>query len=47
MKGAPVSLRGRHIAVSNGPIHAELIALFAEIFQGRYRYPMPEIQSPE
>lgn len=45
MKGEPVSLTGPHIAVTNGLIHDELLTLFAEVFAGRYRYPMPQIQA--
>lgn len=44
MKGGPVSLTGPHMAATNGKIHDELLALFAEVFAGRYRYPMPQIQ---
>jgi myo-inositol-1(or 4)-monophosphatase len=44
MKGGPVSLTGPHIAVTNGKVHDELLALFAEVFAGRYRYPMAQIQ---
>lgn len=43
MKGGPASLRGPHIAVSNGAIHESLLTLFSEVFRGRYRYPMPQI----
>jgi myo-inositol-1(or 4)-monophosphatase len=43
MRGAQADLRGPHIAVSNGLIHDELLALFAEVFAGRYRYPMPPV----
>ena len=31
------------IAVDNGVIHEELMALFAEIFRGQYRHPIPQI----
>lgn len=44
MKGGPLDLRGPHIAVTNAAVHDELLALFAEVFAGRYRYPMPQIQ---
>lgn len=43
MKGEPVDLRGAHIAVTNGLIHAELLALFEDIFAGRYRFPLPPV----
>ena len=44
MHGGPVSVTGPHIAVSNGPIHDELVTLFGEVFNGRYRYPLVLIQ---
>jgi myo-inositol-1(or 4)-monophosphatase len=44
MHGGRVSLAGRHIAATNGPIHDELIGLFGEVFDGRYRYPLAQIQ---
>jgi len=43
MKGGPVDLRGPHILTDNAAIHDELVSLFAEIFRGQYRHPMPEI----
>ena len=43
MAGGPAELRGAHIAVSNGLIHAELLELFAEVFRGQYRYAMPPV----
>ncbi len=43
MKGGAASVRGEHVAVSNGAIHAGLLELFAEVFAGRYRYPMPPV----
>lgn len=43
MHGGPVSLRGRHILTDNGAIHEAMLGLFGEIFDGRFRYPVPEI----
>ncbi|WP_321474812.1 inositol monophosphatase family protein [uncultured Paludibaculum sp.] len=43
MHGGPAELRGPHIAVSNSLIHDELLALFSDVFAGRYRYPMPPV----
>lgn len=43
MKGAPSSLRGPHLLADNGLIHAEMLGLFAEIFNGSYRFPMPSM----
>lgn len=44
MKGNPHELRAPHLLVDNGLIHQEIVALFSEIFKGRYPFPMPEIQ---
>ncbi len=41
MKGEPVSLRGPNIVADNGSIHAGMVELFLEIFEGKYRYPLP------
>lgn len=46
MKGGPAELRGRHIAVTNGRIHEPLLGLFADVFAGKYRYPIPQM-NPE
>ncbi|MBI4889612.1 MAG: inositol monophosphatase, partial [Acidobacteria bacterium] len=43
MRGGAAELRGPHIAVTNGLIHNELLELFGEVFEGRYRYPMPPV----
>lgn len=43
MKGDKVSLRGRHLLTDNGSIHEALVDLFGEIFEGRFRYPVPPI----
>jgi myo-inositol-1(or 4)-monophosphatase len=47
MHGAPVSLRGPHIATSNGAIHDELMTLFGEVFAGQYRVPLAQIQGAQ
>ena len=44
MKGGPVNLRGPHVLADNAAIHTEMLELFAEIFAGRYRFPMPQIR---
>lgn len=40
MKGAPHTLTSANLTATNGAIHAELLALFGEVFAGRYRYPI-------
>jgi myo-inositol-1(or 4)-monophosphatase len=44
MKGGVHRLTSPHILVDNGLIHDEVVTLFAEIFRGEYRRPMPVIQ---
>jgi myo-inositol-1(or 4)-monophosphatase len=46
MRGGPGQVGGEDIAVSNALIHDELLTLFGEVFQGRYRFPMPPVQPP-
>ncbi len=41
MTGGPALVDGKHIAVSNSAIHDQLLTLFGDVFQGRYRYPIP------
>jgi myo-inositol-1(or 4)-monophosphatase len=43
MKGGSADVRGAHLLADNGTLHDETVELFGEIFQGRYRYPMPQI----
>jgi myo-inositol-1(or 4)-monophosphatase len=43
MKGAAHSLGSPHILADNGAIHDEVVTLFSEIFQGKYRHSMPVI----
>jgi myo-inositol-1(or 4)-monophosphatase len=43
MHGAPVDVRGPNILADNGQVHAEIVALFGEIFAGQYRVPMVEM----
>jgi myo-inositol-1(or 4)-monophosphatase len=44
MTGGPHALTSPHILTDNGLIHAETLALFAEIFRGEQRRPLPEIR---
>ena len=43
MQGAPACLRGPHLLADNGRLHAEILGVFGEVFQGRYRTPLPEL----
>ncbi|MBI4874434.1 MAG: inositol monophosphatase [Acidobacteria bacterium] len=44
MHGGPAKIGEARLLADNGAIHDEILALFAEIFAGRFRVPMPEIQ---
>ena len=44
MNGAPHRiLASRHLLADNGAIHEDVLALFAEIFHGHFRQPIPAI----
>ena len=43
MKGGPHNMQSPHLLTDNGAIHQETLDLFAEIFAGRFREPMPVI----
>jgi len=43
MRGEPLDLRGPHVLGDNGLVHEETVALFADIFAGRYRNALPEL----
>ena len=43
MHGEPHQLRGPDLLVDNGLIHEEILELFGEIFQGRYRVPIAQV----
>ena len=44
MRGGPHDLRSPHILADNTLVHDETVRLFAEIFAGHYRTPLPEMQ---
>jgi len=44
MHGEPFSLRGPQMLADNAALHQPMLEVFAEIFAGRYRYAMPEIE---
>jgi myo-inositol-1(or 4)-monophosphatase len=43
MHGGPAQVRGPHVLADNGLVHQEMLALFGEIFAGRYRASLPEL----
>src|SRR3984885_14547022 len=45
MHGGPFDLRGKHVLADNTLVHEETVELFAEIFGGSYRTPLPEMRS--
>lgn len=47
MRNEPFDLHGKYLLADNGLIHAEIVALFAEIFNGQYRHEMPGLPAPE
>lgn len=44
MHGAPRHLSGEHLLADNGLIHEEMLGIFGEVFAGKFRYPLPQIQ---
>lgn len=47
MLGEPLDLHGRYVLVDNGLIHDEILELFGEVFEGRYRFEMPTLPAGE
>ncbi len=43
MRGDALDLRGPHVLADNGLVHEETLALFGEVFEGRYRHALPEL----
>ena len=43
MKGGPHNMKSPHLLTDNGATHQETLELFAEVFEGRFRVPMPVI----
>ncbi len=43
MRGGPKNLHGPSLIADNGGIHDEMVAVFADVFQGKFRYPLPPI----
>jgi myo-inositol-1(or 4)-monophosphatase len=44
MHGGPLKMRGPHILADNALLHGEILTLFAEIFAGEFRFPLPEMR---
>jgi len=43
MHGAPVQAGAARLLADNGALHDQILELFAEVFAGRYRVPLPQI----
>ena len=43
MAGDPHIMTSPHLLADNGAIHQETLELFAEIFRGHFRVPIPAI----
>jgi myo-inositol-1(or 4)-monophosphatase len=43
MHGGPFRLRGPHMLADNSALHQPMLEVFAEIFAGQFRHPMPEM----
>jgi myo-inositol-1(or 4)-monophosphatase len=43
MKGETHGFQSPHLLADNGHLHGQLVEIFGEIFQGRYRVPLPVI----
>ncbi|MCP5117920.1 MAG: inositol monophosphatase [bacterium] len=43
MRGGETDLGKPHLLATNGTIHTEVLELFGEVFQGRYRFPLLEV----
>ncbi|MBK5291035.1 MAG: inositol monophosphatase [Acidobacteriia bacterium] len=44
MHGGEASVRGAHLLADNGAVHGQMLEIFGEVFAGRYRVPIPQIQ---
>jgi len=47
MRGERFDLLDRYVLADNGLVHGELLELFEEVFEGRYRHEMPGLPTPE
>jgi hypothetical protein len=43
MRGAAHSVSSDTVLASNGLIHPDMLQVFAEVFQGRYATPLPQL----
>jgi myo-inositol-1(or 4)-monophosphatase len=43
MRGGPHSFDSPHLLADNGLLHQQILEIFGEVFEGRYRVPLPVI----
>ena len=46
MLGHPHSFSSPHLLADNGKVHGQIVEIFSEVFEGRYRVPLP-VNPPE
>jgi myo-inositol-1(or 4)-monophosphatase len=47
MQGEPYDVEGKYVLATNGTIQAETLALFGDIFAGRYPQEMPMLPAKD
>jgi myo-inositol-1(or 4)-monophosphatase len=45
MRGNPRDIHAPHLVADNGCVHAEILALFQQVFQGEFRHSLPELNT--
>jgi myo-inositol-1(or 4)-monophosphatase len=43
MDGRPHDFESPHLLADNGHLHGQIVEIFGEVFEGRYRVPLPVI----
>jgi myo-inositol-1(or 4)-monophosphatase len=43
MRGGKSDVSGVNVVADNGLIHTEMLAIFADVFAGKYRWSLPEL----
>jgi myo-inositol-1(or 4)-monophosphatase len=43
MDGKPHNFDSAHLLADNGLLHRQIVEIFGEVFEGRYRVPLPVI----
>jgi myo-inositol-1(or 4)-monophosphatase len=45
MRGGLLSVRSPHVLANNGVVHDQILDLFQQIFQGKFRHSLPELDA--